>query len=109
MVDELSFLFDERYVRFGCREFCILTGLRSGKEEIVGGISRLMNKYGKKGKLKRLELLEAFQQCRNPRDQVKLGVAYLVESLVFAKQAKTLVDPRKLAVVDDVIAFNKVC
>ncbi len=107
---ELTFLFGGKFVRFGYREFCILTDLRyAGNEEIVGGTSRLIHKYGKKGKLKRYELLEAFQQCRNPRDQVKLGVAYLVESLIFAKQAVTHVDPRILAVVDDVDAFNKIC
>ena len=109
-VDELTFLFGGKYVRFACQEFCILTVLRyASREDIIGGSSRLMNKYRNKGKLKWQELLEAFQQFHIPHDQVKLGVAYLVESLIFAKQAKTLVDPRILAIVDDVDAFNRVC
>ncbi|KAL5551814.1 hypothetical protein UlMin_001990 [Ulmus minor] len=109
-VDEMTFVFSGKKIRFGCCEFCILTGLRyASKEYIIGGSSRLFNKYGKKGKLKRHELLEAFQQCDIPDDQVKLGVAYLVESLIFAKQPKTLVDPRILAIVNDVDVFNKVC
>ena len=33
----------------------------------------------------------------------------MVESLIFAKQAKMLVDPPILAVVNDVDTFNKVC
>ncbi|KAL5581203.1 hypothetical protein UlMin_013645 [Ulmus minor] len=108
--DELTFLFGGKYVRFGCREFCIITNLRyAGREDIIGGSSRLMNKYGNKGKLKRQELLKAFQQCHIPLDQVKLGVAYLVESLIFAKQAKTFIDPRIRAIVNDVDAFNRVC
>ena len=53
--------------------------------------------------------MEAFQECGIPDDQIKLGVAYLVESLIFVKQPKTLVDPKILAIVDDVDAFNKVC
>ena len=60
-VDELSFLFSGKYVHFGSREFCILTGLRyAGRSGIVEGSSRLLNKYRKKGKLKRNELFESF-------------------------------------------------
>ena len=84
--DELTFLFSGKYVWFGCQEFCILIDLRyAGREDIIGGSSRLMNKYENKGKLKRQELLEAFQQYHITNDQVKLGVAYMVESLIFAK------------------------
>ena len=108
--DELTFLFGGKKMRFGCCEFCILTGLQyAGKEEISGGSNRLLDKYGNKGKLKRHELLEAFRQCSNVEDQVKLGVAYLVESLLFAKSPITLIDPKILAIVDDVATFNKVC
>ena len=38
-------------------------------------------------------------ECGIPDDQVKLGVEYLVESLIFAKQPKTLVNPKILAIV----------
>ena len=79
------------------------------REDIIGGSSRLMNKYRNKGKLKWQELLEAFQQCHIPDDQVNLEVAYLVKSLIFAKHAKTLVDPRILAILVEVDAFNRVC
>ena len=53
--------------------------------------------------------MEAFRQCDIPGDQVKLGVAYLVESLIFAKDLKTLVNLRILSIVNDVDAFNKGC
>ena len=33
----------------------------------------------------------------------------MVENLIFVKQAKALINPRKLSVVDDVDAFNRVC
>lgn len=108
--DELTFKFGGRYVTFGCQEFFIVTGLRhTDREDIISGSNKLMNKYGKKGKLKRQELLEAFRQCHIPGDQVKLQVVYLVESLIFVKDIKTLVNERVLVVVDDVDAFNKIC
>lgn len=49
-VDEMTFVFGGKKVKFGCHEFCILTSLwYAGKEDIIGGSSKLVNKYRKKG------------------------------------------------------------
>ena len=61
-----------------------------------------------KGKLKRVDLLDAFVRCKHKLDQVKLGVAYLVEGLIFSKAKSIFVRPEILGLVDNVASFNKV-
>ena len=64
--------------------------------------------YGVAGQLKRFELHNAFVGCKDKLDQVKLGVAYLVEGLIFAKAMSIFVRHEILHLVDDVAAFNTV-
>ena len=79
-----------------------------GDLDIPASSSRLLNKYGVDGKLKRVELLDAFVRCKHKLDQVKRGVAYLVEGLLFSKAKSIFVRPDILGLVDDIASFNKV-
>ena len=61
------------------------------------GTNRLLKKYEIDGKLKWLDLLQAFVGCKDKHDQVKLGVAYLVEGFLFSEATSILVRPEFLA------------
>ena len=112
---ELVFNFSGTTVTFGCREFCLSTGL-----PIVGGIpsvstlqlppssNRLLRMYGVAGQLKRIELRNSFVGYKDKLDQVKLGVAYLVEGLMFSKVMSILVRLDILRLVDDVALVNRI-
>ena len=112
---ELVFEFSGSTLTFGCREFCIITGLPNvGGTPTVSTLdlppssNRLLRMYGVAGQLKRFELHNAFVGCKDKLDQVKLGVAYLVEGLIFAKAMSIFVRHEILHLVDDVAAFNTV-
>ena len=106
---ELVFKFADTMTRFGCQQFCIVTGLPYvGQSEFPPSSGRLLKRYGRGGKLRRESLLEAFTRCTDRVDQVKLGVAYLVEGLIFSKAKSIFVRPEILGLVDDLEAFNRV-
>ena len=106
---DLVFKFADTITTFGCQHFCIVTGLPYvGQSEFPPSSGRLLKKYGRGGKLRRESLLEAFTRCNDRVDQVKLGVAYLVEGLIFSKAKAIFVRPEILGLVDDVQAFNRV-
>ena len=69
---------------------------------------KLLDKYGAIGNLKGEALLDAFFRCKDKLDQVKLGVAYLVEGLIFSKAKSIFVRPEILGLIDDVASFNLV-
>ena len=86
-----------------------MTGLAYvGEWELPSSSSRLLNKYGAGGKLKRAALVDAFVHCKDKLDQVKLGVAYLVEGLIFSKAKSIFVRPEIIGLIDDVASFNLV-
>ena len=106
---DLVFKFSDTVTTFSCQQFCIVTGLPYvSQSEFPPSSGRLLKKYGRGGKLKRESLLEAFTRCTDKLDQVKLGVAYLVEGLIFSKAKSIFVRPEILGLVDDVHAFNRV-
>ena len=106
---DLVFNFSNIIMTFGCPQFCIVMGLPYvGQLDLPPSSAKLLNKCGAAGKLKREALLDAFIRYKDKLDQVKLGVAYLVEGLIFSKAKSIFVWPEILGLVDDVATFNRV-
>ena len=57
--------------------------------------------------IKREELKDAFVSCTMKQDKVKLGVAYLIESVVLRNWPEKLIDLDMLRLVTDVNIFNE--
>ncbi|KAL2454518.1 Uncharacterized protein Adt_47981 [Abeliophyllum distichum] len=110
--DELWFrLGDNKVARFSLMEFIIVTGLNAGNEDEVRPkiqrSKRLLNKYfnGKKT-VTPVELESTFDACTTMEDKYKLGLVYILETMLRCKHHKTSIDVFCLDVVDNIEVFN---
>ncbi|KAL2466825.1 Uncharacterized protein Adt_42676 [Abeliophyllum distichum] len=88
-------------------EFIIVTGLNTGNEEEVRPnihrSKRLLNKYFcGKTTVTPVELESVFDACTVMEDKYKLGLVYILETVLRCKHHKTSIDVFCLDVVDDV-------
>ncbi|KAL2466884.1 DUF1985 domain-containing protein [Abeliophyllum distichum] len=111
-IDELWFrLGDNKVARFSFMEFLILTGLNAGNEdEVKPNIQRskrLLNKYfNSKTTVTPVELESTFDACTVMKDKYKLGLVYILETMLRCKHHKTSIDLFCLDIVDDIEVFN---
>ncbi|XP_022869371.1 uncharacterized protein LOC111388796 isoform X2 [Olea europaea var. sylvestris] len=110
--DQLYFAMgDGKVSRFSILEFALITGLRcTGEEEVRTRIipnKRLLNLcFGGKGPVTPPQLEDAFRRCDHMLDKLKLGLVYILESILRCRHRRTSIDLFSLDVVDDIDAFN---
>ncbi|KAL2480434.1 protein of unknown function (DUF1985) [Abeliophyllum distichum] len=111
--DELWFrLRDNKVARFNLMEFLIVTGLNAGNEDEVRQniqrSKRLLNKYfNGKTTVTPVELESTFDACTvMMEDKYKLGLVYILETMLRCKHHKTSIDVFCLDVVDNIEVFN---
>ncbi|XP_022891251.1 uncharacterized protein LOC111406204 [Olea europaea var. sylvestris] len=110
--DQLFFAMGDRKVsRFSILEFALITGLRYIEEEeararIIPN-KRLLDLYfGGKGPVTPPQLEDAFRKCDHMLDKFKLGLVYILESILRCRHRRISIDLFSLDVVDDIDAFN---
>ncbi|XP_022871451.1 uncharacterized protein LOC111390621 [Olea europaea var. sylvestris] len=110
--DQLYFAMgDGKVSRFSILEFALITSLRcTGEEEVRVCIirnKRLLDLYfGGKGPVTPPQLEDAFRRCDHMLDKLKLGLVYILESILRRRHRRTSIDLFSLDVVDDIDAFN---
>ncbi|KAL2531969.1 DUF1985 domain-containing protein [Abeliophyllum distichum] len=92
-------------------EFLIVTGLNAGNEDEVRPniqrSKRLLNKYfNGKTAVTPVELESTFDACTVMEDKYKLGLVYILETMLRCKHYKTAIDVFCLDVVDNIEVFN---
>ncbi|KAL2526830.1 Uncharacterized protein Adt_11884 [Abeliophyllum distichum] len=92
-------------------EFLIVTSLNAGNEDEVRPniqrSKRLLNKYfNGKTTVTPVELGSTFDACTVMEDKYKLGLVYILETMLRCKLHMTSIDVFCLDVVDDIEVFN---
>ncbi|KAL2506328.1 Uncharacterized protein Adt_21949 [Abeliophyllum distichum] len=92
-------------------EFVIVTGLNAGNEDGVRpNIQRskrlLMKYFNGKTTVTPIELESTFDACTMMEDKYKLGLVYILETMLRYKHHKTSIDLFCLDVVDNIEVFN---
>ncbi|KAL0559015.1 hypothetical protein IC582_003604 [Cucumis melo] len=108
--DYVSFLIGGIVCTFGRREFNIITGLWSPKEEAIQlvGNSRLLDKFFKdKECIYVSDLEDIFLEFKgDDNDMVKLALVYFIELSLLGKDRRTKVDRNFFKIADDWNTFN---
>ncbi|PON93430.1 hypothetical protein TorRG33x02_107080 [Trema orientale] len=93
---ELQFFIGDNNLRFGLREFALITALNFGKNPDVlklksmSGSTRLRETYlNNEAVVRSGELKAAFLNCEEKEDVWKLGLCYLVDGLLMAQELAT--------------------
>ncbi|KAL2470622.1 protein of unknown function (DUF1985) [Abeliophyllum distichum] len=110
--DELWFrLGDNKVARFSLMEFLIVTGPNADNEDEVRPniqrSKRLLKKYfNGKTTVTPVELESTFDACTMIEDKYKLGLVYILETMLRCKHHNTSIDVFCLDVVDNIVVFN---
>lgn len=112
--EELRFLINEEEVKFGYREFAMITGLKC--DPIPNLDLKALNKgdsfkdrFFPEAKKVRIEALKMFLNSPiqvSDEDMVRLANLYLLEIFFLAKSEHSLVDLKHLLIANDLQAFN---
>ncbi|XP_022850146.1 uncharacterized protein LOC111372177 [Olea europaea var. sylvestris] len=102
---------DGKVSRFSMLEFALITGIRcAGEEEARARIipnKRLLDLYfGGKGLVTPPQLEDAFRRYDHLLDKLKLGLVYILESILRCRHHRTSIDLFSLDVVDYIVALN---
>ncbi|XP_022852172.1 uncharacterized protein LOC111373822 [Olea europaea var. sylvestris] len=102
---------DGKVSRFSILESALITGLRCTREEEARACI-ILNKmlldlyFGGKWSVTPPQLEDAFRRCNHILDKLKLGLVYILESILRCQHRRTSIDLFSLDVVDDIDAFN---
>ncbi|XP_022895023.1 uncharacterized protein LOC111409242 isoform X1 [Olea europaea var. sylvestris] len=112
-VDGDAFHFDlgGKVVSFSMFEFALVTGLKiTGDEAASKEIqrrNRLHDAYFQgQGAIILPQLIDAIRRCDQMLDRLKLGLVYILESVLRCHHKKTAIDIFHLEIVDDIDRFN---
>lgn len=111
--NEVWFSIGGKPTRFSLYEFTLITGLRASEEpslefHIVNN-DRLVKKHFKKCKkgITVYNLKEAIESCKvSMKDKYKIGLVYILETVLLPKENYTYINLEHLSMVDDLEAFN---
>ncbi|XP_022891304.1 uncharacterized protein LOC111406240 isoform X1 [Olea europaea var. sylvestris] len=109
--DAIHFNFGGKVATFSIFEFALVTGLRCTDKEAgrarIPRNRRLLNEYFHGRTTVTLALLrDAFRECDQMSDKLKLGLVLILESVLRCYHKKTSIDIFHLEVVDDIDTFN---
>ncbi|XP_022849935.1 uncharacterized protein LOC111372030 [Olea europaea var. sylvestris] len=106
--DSLHFDLGGKVVSFSIYEFSLIAGLRiTGDYTAIERSNRLYETYFQEhGSVHLPELMVAIRGCDQMLDRLKLGLVYILESVMRCHHKKTAIDIFHLEVVDDIDAFN---
>lgn len=106
--DSLQFDLGGKVVSFSMFEFTLITGLKiTGDDAAMERSSRLYETYFQRhGSVLLPDLMAAIRGCDHMLDRLKLGLVYILESVMRCYHKKTVIDIFHLQVVDDIDAFN---
>ncbi|KAK0590900.1 hypothetical protein LWI29_032939 [Acer saccharum] len=115
--NELFISFGGKKARFGCREFCLVTGLRFGElSEIintpyVANANGIHKRYwpGQEGEdLKLSTVYQRFlkRKFKDPDDSLKMGLFLIANNVLFGQPLDKKVTNWLFNLVDDLDAFN---
>ncbi|XP_026412943.1 uncharacterized protein LOC113308693 [Papaver somniferum] len=109
--DAMSFNIGNREICFNEREFAMMSGLKfQGSEKIDYNPEqiRLMKVHFPGQRSVKLEdLIKKFNQLKNSKDKVKLGLLYIAEAVIMGRRSKWPVDKGLFFLVDNIEEFNR--
>ncbi|CAA2972251.1 Hypothetical predicted protein, partial [Olea europaea subsp. europaea] len=91
--------------------FALITGLKIMGDEAAGDGTQRRNRlhdayFEGQGTVLLTQLLDAIKRCDQMLDRLKLGLIYILESLVRCHHKKTAIDLFHLEIVDNLDRFN---
>lgn len=106
--DSLHFDLGSKVVSFSIYKFSLIAGLRiTGDDAAIERSNRPYETYFQgHGSVHLPELMVAIRGCDQMLDRLKLGLVYILESVIRCHHKKTVIDIFHLKVVDDIDAFN---
>ncbi|KAI3865554.1 hypothetical protein MKW98_000005 [Papaver atlanticum] len=109
--DGMSFNIGNQEICFNKREFAMMSGLKfQGSEKIDYNPEqiRLMKVHfpGKRS-VKLEDLIKKFNQLKNSKDKVKLGLVYIAEAVIMGHRSRWSVNEGLFFLVDNLEEFNR--
>ncbi|XP_022859440.1 uncharacterized protein LOC111380180 [Olea europaea var. sylvestris] len=109
--DALYFTIGGKVASFSIFEFSLITGLKITGDDATGDRTQRRNRlhdtyFQGQGSVLLPQLIDAIKRCDQMLDRLKLGMVYIVESVLRCHHKKTAIDPFYLEIVDDIDRFN---